>query len=506
MSQERHVTIVDCDTVDSASPGPRKILGYLCSLFTCLAVFVVSPQACCRDLPRSSGLIEVDFNQPAGPLDHMASGFLHAISPSRPSDAVLSEIKVKAIRAAPFYISNGEPCFTGNPSYFQPLDPAVTCSATRQPGAWDRITALNPRPVLIANIAFASDKVAGRDSYWPADDGYRIWDGIVDQVVRTSLSWGYRGAFSTWNEPDINFKKHGGWLAYKRAYATAVRRIRSICPSCRIVGPEISTYDFSLLTDFLYYARRNNVFPDVLDWHELTDTPSAIRSHVSEIKSWMAAQGMPAIPVYVTEYGTRSAFGRPGDTATFIANLENSGADLAIRANWIQKHLNLSGNLPGAVAIDGTRLTMIGQVYRHYDEMSGTKIAAKASAAGNSAQVAALASRDDQRGAAWVMVGRRGKPHAMTDFAVTLNHVPDALVSGGLVDVELVVITDPQSPILGVGRFVAAPAPSVVKTRVQVSGGRASIKVSVGPWGAAFLRLTRPAAIAGRGTPKSSPF
>ncbi|OYU36281.1 MAG: hypothetical protein CFE35_02905 [Novosphingobium sp. PASSN1] len=487
----------------SASRGYLRYFGYL---ITCTAGFVVAPPACCEEAPHTTAAVDVDFGRISGPLDHMAGGFLHPISPTKPTDQILAQMKIKAIRAAPFYISNGQVCFTGNPSYFQPRNKAVTCSTARQSGSWDRFTALKPAPVMISNIAFFPNKVPGRKTYWPGDDGNVTWGNIVDQVVRTSQAWGYHGAYSAWNEPDYHFPAHGGWANYKRAYATAFKRIRAICKDCQVVGPEISTYKFDLLKDYLLFARRNRVFPDVLDWHELTNTPSEIKAHVAEIKAWMARQGMPHIPVYITEYGTRPSFGHPGDAASFISYLESSGADLAIRANWIPPGQNMSGNLPGAVSSDGTRLTAVGQVYRNYSEMSGSKVAATTSAPKDAHLMTALASRDDSRKMAWVLIGRRESPDAMTDFAVSLTGIPDTLVGNGFVHAEVVVVADPAASISPPGRFGPADPELRTNTEITVKGGHASLKVSVGPWESAFLRLTRPSSMGVSGSQPLSPF
>lgn len=497
---------VNGDTCGRAEPARRSYLSYFAYFLACFAVFVGSPFALGEENPRTSATVDVDFNAGSGQLNHIANGFLHGLSPTKPNAGILSQISITSLRAAPFYISGGQVCYNGNPSYFKPADPRAVCSAARLGGTWERVKSLSPAPFLIANIAFYPDKVPGRKVYWPEDDNFVIWGGIVDQVVKTSQAWGYSGAYSTWNEPDRNFRGHGGWSAYKRSYFTAFKRIRAACANCSVVGPEISSYDFALLKDFLTFARRNRVLPQGLDWHELTDDPSSIKSHVDEIRAWMAQQGFQKIPIYITEYGTRPSYTHPGNAASFIAYLENSGADLAIRANWISPTRNLSGNLPGAVSLDGTRLTGVGQVYRNYSEMSGTKVAASTSAAANAKAMPALASRDDSKGAAWVMLGRGDGGSSTTDVIFALANIPVAIIRNGSVHAQVAVVPDPPGPAHLAAKFGSANPRIAMDADIPVTEGRAVLKVPVPAWGSAFIRLTRVPAVLGSASPRPMPF
>lgn len=413
--------------------------------------------------------ITVNFSQSNGSISHLADGFLHGLSPTKPDDTIIDQVGVRALRAAPLYldydrfvyIRNSNPAFLGA-------------------GTWTRV--MRQSPVIVGNLAYNTARVVGKPgAYFPGDDDdWATWTNIISQLVTQAEAEGFRGAYSVWNEPNAEFTAHGGFTRFQTAYLHAYRTIKARSPIAKVVGPEISSYNLSLLTSFLTFAKVNNALPQVLTWHELIGDPSLIKGHVDEIKSWMAANGVSVPEIYITEHGSYDDFTRPGSAGAFLAYLENAGVNYAFKANWPRPFFAVSGNIPSLVTPDGTKLTAVGQVYRGYNQMSGIE----ALATTQNPRIPALGSVDTSRNSAWVLLSHADPATGMKTLNVTLQALPSGLVLDGRTRVKVQLIPDTG--------IAAATPETIFDAEVVVAVNEASLAVDLNQYEAAFLTVTPP--------------
>lgn len=410
-----------------------------------------------------------------GPLTHVADGFLHGLSGSKPSDDIVDQVGVRSLRAAPIYLDGDTVVYSRNNN-----------NAFFSDGTWDRVAAREP--VLVGNLAYNPRNVPGKTSYWPGDGGdWETWRSIVRRLVTESQSRGFNGAYSIWNEPNAEFTDHGGYTRYLEAYRVAYEEIRSASPSSEIVGPETDRGTLAVLTPFLDFAKQNGVLPDILAWHELGGVSQDVITRVSGVKDYMTQNGITVPKIYITEYGGCANFTSPSDTGSFIASLEAAGVDAAMRANWSAacgSQPVVSGNLPGAVTTDGLSLTGVGQVYKAYNQMSG----ARARVTSSYTSVAALASVDTSRKTAWALVSRPGDPSSALTTSVTVTGVPSGWVVGGKVHVRVEGIS--RAGTQGMG----ASTPVVAEQDVTATGASISFSVDIPAYGVASIVITPPSA------------
>ena len=87
------------------------------------------------------------------------------------------------------------------------------------------------------------------------------------------------------------------WLT---VYNRTVHLIRAADSHANVVGPSINQFDLQWLAEFVTYAAKNKVMPDMLDWHELqhangSETPS----HHAAMREWLRANhpAFASIPI-----------------------------------------------------------------------------------------------------------------------------------------------------------------------------------------------------------------
>src|SRR5438445_494035 len=70
-----------------------------------------------------------------------------------------------------------------------------------------------------------------------------------------------------------------------------------------IAGPNTAVYYSDLFSQFLSYAKANNVLPDIITWHELS--PSSISNfpnNLASLHSIESSLGIGNLPVNIDEY------------------------------------------------------------------------------------------------------------------------------------------------------------------------------------------------------------
>lgn len=363
----------------------------------------------------ASGNVSVDFASDQGTASGVASGFLHALTPKSPAQSVLDGIAIHYVRGTDHH--------QNLPSLFDP----ATYARVKTTGAQ-----------LIVGLYY------GHGSYWPGDNGddYSKWETEVQGVLDESKAHDF-GVYSwiSWNEPDLQWT--GKSAQYKEAHRRAYERVKAWSSAARVEAPEISSFNFGFMTDFLGYCKEHDVVPDVISWHELATTPTDIEAHTLQLKNWLAQNGIAPRPFAVTEYqgsgygaSATSGYYDPGLAVAYLARLErstNNGLELACRSNWswTGEDTNFEADL-GGLSDRATRAspTSVWWVYAAYSQMSGRKVQTT-----QPSGLEAFATTDAAKAEARALVGNWSDSTGY-DLTLELDHLPSYVMSGASVRVQ----------------------------------------------------------------------
>ncbi|MFF3500989.1 cellulosome protein [Streptomyces sp. NPDC003247] len=273
--------------------------------------------------------LTVDLAAPEGPVLHGANGALYGLSDDGvPGDAVLAPLKITSITQKP----------EGGAQH--PGGDALTVSRSffRNGGG---------------DVLMMMQDVYAR---WPYEDlGLDDYLPRVDGIVEAVAAHPDRARFVhiPFNEPDQIWYELGvadrtryeaNRDCFLRDWATVVRRIRAIDPDARIAGPNESFYHPRLLRDFLVFASREDVLPQVMTWHEL-DTASLrdFQAHHDDYRALERELGVPPLPINIDEYGNRRDLSVPGRLVQWVSMFERNKV-YADQAYW-----DAAGDLSGSV-------------------------------------------------------------------------------------------------------------------------------------------------------------
>lgn len=169
------------------------------------------------------------------------------------------------------------------------------------------------------------------------------------------------------NGPWAAFNEVGG-NAFFAAWKETFDLLRELAPDLKIGGPGYCDYSLEKETDFLTFCKENDCMPDVMIWHELSDTSSLNwTAHVSEYRALEESLGLCPLPVFVTEYGTMAECGAPAAMLRYVAAMEESKTYGCV-AYW-----RLANNL-NENAADDNMPNSCWWLYRWYAELSGNRL------------------------------------------------------------------------------------------------------------------------------------
>jgi hypothetical protein len=191
---------------------------------------------------------------------------------------------------------------------------------------------------------------------WPYEDlGIDDYLLKVGKIVEEVSADPHRDRFVyiPFNEPDqiwyqLEVADQARYEANRDRFFTdwkaVYRRIRAIDPDARIAGPNEAAYHSRLLRDFLDFARREDVLPQVMTWHEL-DSASLrdFQAHYDDYRALEREAGIAPLQVNIDEYGNRRDLSVPGQLVQWVAMFERNKV-YANAAYW-----DAAGNLSGHV-------------------------------------------------------------------------------------------------------------------------------------------------------------
>jgi len=298
--------------------------------------------------------LSVDFSQKISPARQKGSGILISFStPNPPDDELLLPIKPRMFRT-----------FAEDRWLFS-LYPRM------------RQTAEHIQVVLYDSYKF--EHLRGNpDPVWPGDNGdWSLWEALVENRVKRVLQEGHEVEWDIWNEPDISLFWKRSRNQFFETWRSGVQKIRELDPSATIVGPSISGYSEEYLAEFLDYASKNEVLPDILSWHELTNDGRLIPLHVQRTRDMLEKRGIPIERISINEIISNAKKFDPGVAVSFFANLERSNIESAAKSCWVEAEgINCCSNnsLDGLLTHDTKEPRAIWWAYSAYADLTGTLV------------------------------------------------------------------------------------------------------------------------------------
>ncbi|MCD7827296.1 MAG: hypothetical protein LUG85_01990 [Clostridiales bacterium] len=155
---------------------------------------------------------------------------------------------------------------------------------------------------------------------------------------------------------------------FYEAWKMTYELVKSVDPDAMIGGPGYYEYNAEKISSFLSYCCENGCIPDVMIYHELSETSASFwEDHTEEYREIEQELGIEELPVIVTEYGCMDECGNPGDMLQYICSIEKSGTYGNV-AFW-----RLANNLNDTAA-DSNTPNSNWWLYRWYADMEGQRL------------------------------------------------------------------------------------------------------------------------------------
>ncbi|MEV6381477.1 CBM35 domain-containing protein [Streptomyces sp. NPDC051773] len=345
--------------------------------------------------------LTVDLSASEGPVMRGANGALYGLSDDGvPSDAALAPLKITSISQKP----------EGGAQH--PNGDALTVSKSFFRNGGGEIN------VMMQDIY----------AKWPYEDlGIDDYLPKVDKIVKevSADPNGDRFVYIPFNEPDqIWYKLDVADQAqyeinrdrFFRDWKTVYQRIRAIDPDARIAGPNEAAYHTRLITDFLAFAQRENVLPQIMTWHELgSGSLRDFQGHYDNYRSIERQLGIRPLKINIDEYANRRDLSVPGQLVQWVSMFERN----KVYAN--QAYWDAAGNMDGNVV--RSNIPNGGWwLFRWYAGLTGDTVKVTPPQADTIDTLQGLASLDTARRQAQVILGG-----SAGDTDVVVQKVPRSL-------------------------------------------------------------------------------
>jgi hypothetical protein len=194
---------------------------------------------------------------------------------------------------------------------------------------------------------------------------------------------------------------------------------------------------YTNLKPFLEWTRDEQVFPDVIAYHEYGD-PAGALTYLNDLRSFLSVNRLSR-PISVNEIHGQDDWMIPGYTAGVLAAYERAVIQSAMRACWPdvqdtsrlqQENTCENPTLDGLLYVDRQSKRPGWHIYKTYADMQGERV----SAVTDSPRTHALASVDVERGSARLLLGKYAEPPGDDSriFLRNLSQVPFLAGSPGL--------------------------------------------------------------------------
>ncbi|WP_319056534.1 CBM35 domain-containing protein [Streptomyces europaeiscabiei] len=345
--------------------------------------------------------LTVDLSASEGPVMRGANGALYGLSDDGvPSDAALAPLKITSISQKP----------EGGAQH--PNGDALTVSKSFFRNGGGEVL------VMMQDIY----------AKWPYEDlGIDDYLPKVDKIVKevSADPNSDRFVYIPFNEPDLIWyglnasdqtKYEANRDRFLKDWKTVHERIRAIDPDARIAGPNESGYHTRLITDFLTFAKRENVMPQIMTWHELgSGSLRDFQGHYDDYRSIERQLDIEPFPVNIDEYANRRDLSVPGQLVQWVSMFERN----KVYAN--QAYWDAAGNMDGNVV--RSNIPNGGWwFFRWYAGLTGNTVKVTPPQANTIDTLQGLASLDTSRRQAQVLLGG-----SAGDTDVVVRKVPRSL-------------------------------------------------------------------------------
>lgn len=354
-------------------------LTFAVSMYATGSLFTLSSD---KAYAAGSIVVTVDFGSIKGPATHRASGFLNTISADLPADQPEDQL-IRLLRPKLFRLHAREA-----------LTPAI----------YRRLTGYGADIQSVISDAYG---YPGPSGIWPGDGGdWTKWEHLVEELVREADAKGFQLLWDIWNEPDHNQFWDRGAEQFFETWKRAVITIRRVDPTAIIVGPSLANGPWHYLYGFLLSARKENVLPDIISWHDMSlDHPD----DVSDVRQFMAKQGIPPRPISINEFQYFKGKHRPGLTVWWLAHMETEAPESAAYSCWPDPAGYSdcdSPTLDGLLTRDG-KPRAVWFAHKGYADITGLLVEVGVSEAG----IAGIAGANEAVQTARLILGRREISH-----------------------------------------------------------------------------------------------
>ncbi|MEV5752754.1 RICIN domain-containing protein [Actinoallomurus sp. NPDC052308] len=368
----------------------------------------------------------VNANQVLRPVTHVATGSLYGLAnATTPADNLVQPIKPNTFVQKP---QGGKQQPTGD--------------------------VLTVAPEAARAGAKVVDRLSDIYAGWPYQFSWNNWFSLVDQQIAQVKASGITNlaAYALWNEADGTWSSSNG--TFEDFWTRTYREVRSKDATTPIQGPSFSD-NISDMQNFLQNAVATNTVPDILAWHELSNS-AKIAGDVANVTAIEKNLGISPRPIAIEEYAAPSEVGIPGPLVGYIAKFERLGVHDAELAFW-----NQSGALGDLLTGQGGSPNGAYWLYKWYADMNGQMVVTTPPAQTGIDGAAAVNSAGNQLS---VIVG-----HGSGDCAVTINGLG---AFGSTVHVKVEYAPSP-------GRTVAVSGPSTLaESNYAVTNGSITVPIS----------------------------
>ncbi len=332
-----------------------------------------------------AGTVTVELSQDEGLITHRANGYLVSLQADAPVTEIVQALKPTSFRGSPGYVF-------------------ANYARLRELGVDEFQLTLGLVFADYAQWIFDINRIGEQDDYGP-------WLAHVNRVIDVVQSRKLNVLWDIYNEPDLAFPPIGESDKLKTGWKLAYELIKRRMPGARVVGPSISRY--RLLKPFLDWSRREQVFPDIVAYHEYDD-PAGAQALIDDLRRYLKEQDQTA-PISVNEIIGQETWTQPGYVAGVLAVYERAGILSAMHACWPDAQdtsrdqvENTCDNptLDGLLYVDRHSTRPGWHVYQSYAAMEGRRLHATSDRPG----LHILAAGDTQTDVVRLLLGKYRAP------------------------------------------------------------------------------------------------
>lgn len=400
--------------------------------------------------------IGVNFATTGGTPQYLASGIIYGMTEnaSLPQDHFFTDIKWNYMRAGGAQLDN----------------PGGWVGGT-YPRRWNatkaqaiRTAALGGQFVMLVHDLWGADAETNA-SVFPGDGGnWANYDAFLNQLISDVQASGVNIQWDIWNEPDINVFWQRNQTQYLEMWKRGYQRIRTAFPNAVIVGPSTShsptSQAGSWWSNYLDYAKANNVLPNIYSYHALPSDPVATAQVGDQM---LAARNIPHTTRFqINEYAAKGEQ-KPSHGAWYITRLERANAN-GLRANWALG-AGLNDFEAKLLVKTGSQYLPTGEwwTYRYYGSQTGNIVSTTPSATYDAFATKAT-------GKAQVLLGGGGTTGNMAVSMTGLNS------TSGIVENNVVRIVVQRIPYNG-GGAVSSPE-TISNSVVGLSNNATTVNIA----------------------------